>query len=342
MTGDTPFPPEVTHADNPPTGAIIYYSLGSKPEGEITLDIADAAGKPVRHLSSLPFAPIPDSLQAIPEFWKEIPRPLPIEIGTNRINWNIRYDSPPTFSHSYASVMGANAFQTPWSPEGPLALPGVYTLTLTVDGKRYTQTVTVKNDPRSPASAADLAAQHALQMKFYDGAKEAFEGFNQVAAMRTAVTKTAGSSPPVAVAAAITAFDAKLALAGGNAGGGGRGAGGGDGRGGQGVPPGAPPPTPPFATVIGSLNRLAGPIDFGDMAPTPTMLKTWLSGCTDLKAAVAKWESLEGKDLDDVNAVLGRNSLPLLRLPRPTLAVPTCTTGAGASPAAKTTKKTDT
>jgi hypothetical protein len=29
----------------------------------------------------------------------------------------------------------------------PLALPGTYTLTLTVDGKGYTQTVNVKNDP---------------------------------------------------------------------------------------------------------------------------------------------------------------------------------------------------
>ncbi len=72
------------------------------------------------------------------------------------------YDHPPTFTHSYAQVMGAVPFETPWSPEGPLAPPGVYTLKLTVDGKSYTQALTLKNDPRSPATAAELAAQHEL------------------------------------------------------------------------------------------------------------------------------------------------------------------------------------
>ena len=86
-------------------------------------------------MSSAPVAPIPDSLQAIPEFWKEVVRPMPTAVGTNRINWDIRYDNPPTFTHNYAQVMGAVPHETPWSPEGPLALPGVYTLKLTVDGK---------------------------------------------------------------------------------------------------------------------------------------------------------------------------------------------------------------
>jgi photosystem II stability/assembly factor-like uncharacterized protein len=78
------------------------------------------------------------------------PKPMPADVGTNRINWDIRYDSPPAFAHSYA--ISANEGETPPSPQGPLALPGTYTLTLTVDGKAYTQTVNVKNDPRSPAS----------------------------------------------------------------------------------------------------------------------------------------------------------------------------------------------
>src|SRR5437870_221163 len=34
------------------------------------------------------------------------------------------------------------------APEGPLALPGVYTVRLTVDGTHYTQTMTVRADPR--------------------------------------------------------------------------------------------------------------------------------------------------------------------------------------------------
>ena len=133
---------------------MLYYWLASKPAGDITLEVSDAGGRVVRHLSSTPPEPVPDSLQPIPEFWKEVVRPMPTEAGTNRTNWDLRYDRPPTFTHSYSSVMGAVPFETPWTPEGPLALPGVYTLKLTVEGKSYTQTVTVKNDPRSPATAA--------------------------------------------------------------------------------------------------------------------------------------------------------------------------------------------
>ena len=51
---DTPFPPEVPHALNPPDGVIIYYSLASKPSGEVTLDVLDSAGTVVRHMSSVP------------------------------------------------------------------------------------------------------------------------------------------------------------------------------------------------------------------------------------------------------------------------------------------------
>jgi len=334
VNGDTPYPPEVPHADNPPPGAIIYYSLGTRPQGEISLDVIDAAGKPVRHYSSAPFAPIPDSLQAIPEFWKEVRRPMPTNAGLNRINWDIRHDNPPTFTHSYASVMGANAFQTPWGPEGPLALPGVYTLKLNVDGKTYTQTVTVKNDPRSPATAADLTAQHALQMKFYDGAKEAFDGFNQVSAMRASIAKIKAATPPEEVATAATAFDAKLALVGGAAGGGGRGAGGGGGGGGRGAaPPAGPPPVPPFTTVMANLTRLAGPLDYGDLAPTESMLKTWTFACPDLKAAIANWSTFNSTDVPAFNAVLTRHGITTLT-PAAPLPAPACTAAAAPATAA--------
>jgi hypothetical protein len=84
----------------------------------------------------------------LPDYWLEHPKPMSTDVGMNLIAWNVRYDSPPAFSHSYE--INANYMETPASPEGPLALPGIYTVKLTVEGKSYTQTVTVKNDPRSP------------------------------------------------------------------------------------------------------------------------------------------------------------------------------------------------
>ena len=70
-----------------------------------------------------------------------------------------------------------------------MALPGVYTLKLTVDGKSYTQTVRVKSDPRSPATPMALRAQVALQMKIHAGITESWDGYQQVAALRGRVAE---------------------------------------------------------------------------------------------------------------------------------------------------------
>jgi len=317
VNGDTPFPPEVPHALNPPAGAIIYYHLASPPSGQVTLDVVDANGRTVRHLSSAPLPPSNEPPPPVPDYWLAKPAPLPTAVGTNRVNWDLRYDDPPAFTHSYE--INANVGETPASPEGPLALPGVYTLKLTVDGKTYTQSVTVKNDPRSPATLADLRAQHDLQLKIYDGAEEAWDGYDQVATVRAAVAELARSNPAPDVAAAAAALEAKLASVAGRTGGG-RGAGGG--RGG----PAGPPPPPNFAAIIGSMDRQLNTLDAGDMAPSEPMLRAYAATCADLKAAVAAWRTLDAKDLATLNATLTKNHATPIPVPSSASALkpPTC------------------
>src|SRR2546426_9213856 len=82
---NTPFPREVPQAPNPPEGAILYYSLGGKPSAEITIDVLDARGSVVRHLTSA--APVPVREAARPpmeSFWLAPPRTLPTNVGLNR------------------------------------------------------------------------------------------------------------------------------------------------------------------------------------------------------------------------------------------------------------------
>ena len=328
VNGDTPFPPEVPHAPNPPLGAIIYYYLGAKPAGIVTLDIMDASGAVVRHMSSAPIPPLPDGPPPVPDYWLEKPKPMPVEAGTNRINWNIRYDNPPAFVHNFAQVMGAMAGDTPASPEGPLALPGVYTLKLVVDGKTYIQKLTVKNDPRSRATAADLRAQHELQMKLCDGIKEAWEGYRQVAAMRAAVAAIDRANLPADVTASITAFDAKLATAGRSTEAG-RGRGG---PGGFGGPAGGTPPPPNFAGLNASLIRQLNTLDFGDMAPSEPMLSAYGAGCADLKTAVDNWRTINTVDLVAFNAILSKNNLKTIPAVSPPLAEPVCPISTAVAP----------
>ncbi|HYK82776.1 MAG TPA: hypothetical protein VEU55_06485 [Gemmatimonadales bacterium] len=318
VNGDTPFPPEVPQALNPPDGASISYYLGARPSGDITLDVLDASGAVVRHLSSAPLAPVPEAAEPpVPTFWLATPRPLPTEVGTNRVSWDLRYADPPAFRHTFE--INANPGQTPPSPEGPLVLPGVYTLRLTVDGKSYTQAVTVRNDPRSPASAADLAVQHELQMKVYAGIAEAWDAFHQVAAVRTALATLIASRPPAEIAAATTADDAKLDSLGGNAAGPQR-FGGFAGRGRAAAPPN-------FVDVSAGLVRQLNTLNAGDMAPTEPLRSAYRTVCGELETAITTWRAFNDRDLVALNGLLVKSGLASIPAASPTLAAPACTPG---------------
>ncbi len=321
VNGDTPFPPEVPHALNPPPGALVYYYLSAKPSRDITLDVRDAAGNVVRHYSSAPIAPLNEPPLPVPNHWIAPPKPMPADVGTNRINWDIRYDSPPAFAHSYA--INANEGETPASPEGPLALPGTYTLTLTVEGKGYTQTVNVKNDPRSPASAADLRVQHELQMKLYQGIKTAYLGYQQVTAVRAQLAEIQKSTPPPPpdIAGTISALDARLvAAAGERPGQRGRGASQGN--------PGPVPEPPAFATLNGTMIRQLETIDSGDMAPNDPQNRAFFVACNDLHGRIASWLAMNGKDFANLNERLVKAGLKAI-VPAKTaeLVVPVCAPG---------------
>ena len=312
---DTPFPPEVPHALNPPDGAIIYYYLAAPPVGEIALDVLDAGGAVVRHLSGAPVEPVKEAAQPPePNFWIATPRPLPTAAGTNRVNWDLRAEAPLALAHTFE--INANPGLTPPSPEGPLVTPGVYTLKLSVGGKAYTQNVTVVNDPRSPTRVADLRAQYDLQMKLVAGMRAAWEGYHQVAALRAAVVADTASHLPAAVVAATRAFDSTLAQVGGDPEGG-RGGGGGFFGGGA-------RPAPTFVSVNENLVRQINALENGDLAPTPAMQAAYVAGCRDLQTVVTTWTGINGAALAAFNAVLAQNNTKPIAAKARTLVAPAC------------------
>ncbi len=300
LNADTPFPPEVPHALNPPDGAIIYYSLGAAPAGDITLDVKDASGRTVRHLSSAPIAPVAEAARPPePGFWLATPTPLPTNVGLNRTNWDLRYDPPPAFTHSFE--INANPGLTPASPEGPLALPGSYTLVLTVNGHSYSQPLTVLPDPHSPASRAAVVAENALLLKLYDDSREAWSGYEQAAALRTAAEKTNASGASADVRSAATSLVAKIDNVAGNPEGG---RGGFRGR--------ASAPT--FVGMNGAFLRQLTALDYGDMAPTAPMLAAYASAHAELQGVESRWQNIVSKDLAAFNVVLTRNGMPALTI----------------------------
>jgi photosystem II stability/assembly factor-like uncharacterized protein len=312
---DTPFPPEVPHALNPPEGALIYYYLGTKPAGEVTLDVLDASGAVVRHLSSVPVPPVPEAARPPePTFWLATPQPLPTAVGTNRANWDLRYDPPPAFSHSFE--INANPALTPASPEGPLALPGTYTVRLSVDGNAYTSTLTVTNDPRSPATARALAAQASLQMQIYRGMGTAWDGYQQAAALRAALEADTAPSTPGDVAQAARPLLARLDSVAGNLS---------PVRGAGFFRRGGSGGTPNLMQINGTLSRQLTAQDLADMAPTAAMLADYDASCRDLAAAVARFRDIRSRGVVQLDSVLAAHGLASVPAGGRAPTVPACT-----------------
>jgi hypothetical protein len=311
---DTPFPPEVPHALNPPPGFMIDYVVASTPSTDLSIDILDPSNALVRHLSSAPTPAVPEAARPPePNFWIAPPMQLPKNAGGNRTNWDLRYDSPHSFTHSFE--INANPGLTPPSPEGPVALPGTYTVKLTVDGRSYTQTVTMRGDPRSPASAAALVAQHALQMKIVQGLEASFEGHRVAIALRNALRGAvpANAAPELsAVAARAAALAAQLDTVVGLDAGRGRG------RGGAGNPP------PNFTGVNGALVGQLNAQDLSDMAPTPGALAAFRTTCKELTTVAAAWQRLSTTDLVALNIILKERGRTIIPLATGTVTMPSC------------------
>jgi photosystem II stability/assembly factor-like uncharacterized protein len=334
---DQPMGVELPHAPNPPYGAIIYYHLSRPPSGEMKLQIYDAAGKLVRTISSIPPAAVERA--TYPDYWLASPaiRALPTAVGTNRTNWDLRYDDPPGYNADLGNQMNVAPGQVTPAPHGPLALPGTYTLKLLVDGATYTQALVVHNDPRvgeTPTLMAALRTQHKLMMAAYQGMKDSYSGNDEVAAVRAQV---AALAPPPDVATAVTALDAKLATFGGATGRGGRG-GGGAGRGGRGGA--APGSVTSFISVNGTFNTLVALTQNGmDIAPSKAQIDTWESGCKEYTATVTAWKAMQTLDLVSFNSLLTKNNLTPLHITPTALTVPASCTftppAAAAAPAGR-------
>lgn len=296
VNDDTPFPPEVPHALNPPAGVTLYYSLGSAPAGDVTLDIRDDHGTLIRHVSSRLTTTATEPPPPVPDFWVETPKPLPTVVGLNRTSWDLRCDSPPAFNHSYQ--INANPGETPASPEGPLVPPGKYEVTLSVDGKSYREPLIVRNDPRSPATTADLRKQFALQMKLYDCSRKAWLSYHEIAVDRESIAAVLKGAPAPDVATAAHSLDDKFSAIEGTMG---------FGRGFRGF--GGPPRQPTFATAQMGAVRQLETLDWGDMAPNDAMRKACATQCEEMDKLMKQWAALQTKDLPALNAVLTRNHL---------------------------------
>ncbi|HET7185349.1 MAG TPA: hypothetical protein VFI82_11740, partial [Terriglobales bacterium] len=161
--------------ENPPKGAIIDYYFAAKPKEEVTLDITDAQGRLVRHLSSKE-----KKTFVQPPEWpdQEIPKlTIPAEAGMNRFAWDLRYESPIKIPGAFYSGLG---------PVGPLALPGTYQVRLSAGTFSRTVPLELRIDPRlKNVTQADLQKEFELAVKIAAANQALHTAVNQVRQLRS-------------------------------------------------------------------------------------------------------------------------------------------------------------
>lgn len=132
---------------NPEYGAIIRYHLQAKPAAAtpVRLEVLDGSGQVVRTLSR-----------------------IPREAGINTTAWDLGYEPPRARRASMGGEGEAVAARLFGAPSGPRALPGRYTVRLTVGTERMEQPLDVRVDPTSKTSPEALRAQFVVATEMRD------------------------------------------------------------------------------------------------------------------------------------------------------------------------------
>ena len=173
--------------ENPPAGALIDYALKVKPTEEVTLDILDAQGTSIRHISSLYSA-----REKQPPEWPdqvEPPHLIPAEAGMNRFVWDLRMDDP---------VQIPGAFYSGEAPRGPLAAPGTYQVKLTMGGVTRTAPLVLVADPRAPTDPSGIQAKTGLSIATVHDIDTLHRAVNDIRAEEAKLAKP--GAPPQAAA----------------------------------------------------------------------------------------------------------------------------------------------
>ena len=289
----TPMPLDEPQAENPPDGALIDYYLKSAPAGIVTLEVLGSAGELARRYSSSDKAPQIDPKRLdFPASWIHFPKPPSADPGMHRFVWDVRYQGAPGGNLMAAIFRGGG---------GPWALPGQYTVKLTVNGHSYTQPLTVKMDPRVKTPLADLALQfkmvrqiNAVQEQVSSASGEANRLHEHLQTLKSRLPKAEGRK---AVAGELEVLDKKtMAIAGGTPG------------------PGffvtEPPSTPSLRSLTNALSQVERAVGSADAAPTADAVTALERDQQGVQEALAEWNRIKSQDVPRLNSLLKQAGLP--------------------------------
>lgn len=150
-------------------GVRFGYHLPEGLDADVSLTIADAAGAQVASFVGLPDV---DDRDKPPQLY------LSAEAGMNEFLWPMRHEYGPAMVDT--DMHGRS--------RGPLAVPGIYTATMSVGEWSMTQDFELRKDPRVTTSDADLAEQFDLLKAIQDKLDEMVVAVNECRAIKSQLT----------------------------------------------------------------------------------------------------------------------------------------------------------
>src|SRR5664279_1337610 len=146
----------------PMDALITYYQKGRHIYGDMKIEVFDQQGKLLDTISGTKHR------------------------GLNRATWSMRLKAPsvpPAASAAFGAI------------QGPLVLPGTYTVKMTKGDEVYTTELKVADDPRTKYTMAERQAQFDLAMKLYNMLDHMSWAVDSIIGIRDAATERASKLP---------------------------------------------------------------------------------------------------------------------------------------------------
>jgi hypothetical protein len=188
-----------TVGENPQYGASINYYLKGAVQNGGTLQVLDAKNQVVRSMNVAGTA------------------------GLNRVYWDlrgaptkpVRMRTNPLYGHELPLGEDGTRPATGFGGGGLTILqpPGTYTVKLTIGGRDYTQPLTVRKDPHSGGTEADIQSQVTVLSELAGNINTTVDAVNQLEYVRAQVQTTIKSLPDGELKRAAVELEGKLSEA---------------------------------------------------------------------------------------------------------------------------------
>jgi photosystem II stability/assembly factor-like uncharacterized protein len=283
LNTDTPLPPDEPGGENPPDGAMIDYLLSNDAKSPVTIEIKDGKGTSVRKYSSAdkPVHANANRLR-IPSYWIRPPESISMKAGIHRFLWDMHYTPVPNVKPEFP--ISATYRNTAAIPTSPWASPGDYTVTMSVDGKNFSQPLIIAMDPRVKTSAANLQEQFDFSWRLYQLRLKLApigEKFDQMTEQLTKLKARAAERPDITEK--LEGFTQTLRTFG---------------------PPHPRQGTLPSFFVLESTTHLFDDVQGADAAPTAAVKTAIADLETKVRPAMDAWHKLLESDLPVLNEEL--------------------------------------